>query len=208
MSPEAKGRACLQCNKTVIDFTRSSDREIARHIKKNKDKECCGRFREGQLNRWLDQKKIRKNNFFYRVAAALWLLAASKNTSAQSLRNNKVELINKPVAPGKKIKVSNVSVSTDRSKAVFERSDIRIGGIRGLKSGKNDPMLVVDGAPAPLSYLSSIAPEDIDSETLLKGATGAAIYGQEGANGVIIINTKKRKAAEQQPCGDDKDIYF
>ena len=106
-------------------------------------------------------------------------------------------LTNKTITAGKAVgvaqalngKVSSVSVSTTSS-GVFENNTIRIRGIRTL-TGNNDPMLVVDGAPTPLSYLSSIAPEDIATETLLKGATAAAIYGPEGANGVIIINTKR-----------------
>ena len=86
-------------------------------------------------------------------------------------------------------KLSSVSISTTNS-GVFENSTIRIRGIRSL-TGDNNPMLVVDGAPTPLSYLSSIAPEDISTQTVLKGATAAAIYGPEAANGVIIITTRR-----------------
>jgi TonB-linked SusC/RagA family outer membrane protein len=86
-------------------------------------------------------------------------------------------------------KVSSLSVSTTSS-GVFDVAKIRIRGIRSL-TGDNNPMLVVDGAPTPIDYLTSIAPEDIATQTILKGATAAAIYGTEAANGVIIITTKR-----------------
>jgi hypothetical protein len=76
-------------------------------------------------------------------------------------------------------KVSSLSVSTTSS-GVFDVAKIRIRGIRSL-TGDNNPMLVVDGAPTPIDYLTSIAPEDIATQTILKGATAAAIYGTEAA---------------------------
>lgn len=86
-------------------------------------------------------------------------------------------------------KVSSLSVSTTSS-GVFDVAKIRIRGIRSL-TGDNNPMLVVDGAPTPIDFLTSIAPEDIATQTILKGATAAQIYGTEAANGVILITTKR-----------------
>nr|AOE10580.1 TonB-dependent receptor [uncultured bacterium] len=63
--------------------------------------------------------------------------------------------------------------------------------IRGVSSnGGNDPLLVVDGYI--VSSLNTINPDDIESLTVLKDAQ-AAIYGVEGANGVILVTTKKGK---------------
>ena len=143
-------------------------------------------------------------NIVVAKTAGTELNAVTVVTTANNIRRQPKELgyaattlTNKTITAGKAVgvaqalngKVSSVSVSTTSS-SVFEAATIRIRGIRSL-TGNNDPMLVVDGAPTPLSYLSSIAPEDIATETLLKGATAAAIYGPEGANGVIIINTKR-----------------
>ena len=86
-------------------------------------------------------------------------------------------------------KVSGLNVSTVNS-GVFENAKINIRGIRSL-TGNNQPMLVVDGAPTPLGYLSSIPPDDVQSLTVLKSAASAAIYGPDAVNGVIIINTKR-----------------
>lgn len=86
-------------------------------------------------------------------------------------------------------KVSGLNISTVNS-GVFENAKINIRGIRSL-TGNNQPMLVVDGAPTPLGYLSSIPPDDVQSLTILKSAASAAIYGPDAVNGVIIITTKR-----------------
>jgi TonB-linked SusC/RagA family outer membrane protein len=86
-------------------------------------------------------------------------------------------------------KVSGVSISTVNS-GVFENAKINIRGIRSL-TGNNQPMLVVDGAPTPLNFLSSIPPDDIQDLTVLKSAASAAIYGPDAVNGVILVTTKK-----------------
>src|SRR6202012_2856442 len=52
-------------------------------------------------------------------------------------------------------------------------------------------MLVIDGAPTPLGYLSSIPPDDVADLTVLKSAASAAIYGPDAVNGVIVITTKR-----------------
>lgn len=76
-------------------------------------------------------------------------------------------------------------------------STIRIRGGSSLNAS-NDPLVVIDGVPvannaaAGMSNpLGSINPNDIASFTILKDASAAAIYGSRGANGVIIITTKK-----------------
>jgi len=71
-------------------------------------------------------------------------------------------------------------------------STIRIRGF-GSVNGNRDPLYVVDGVPFSGS-LNSINPEDIASTTVLKDESATAIYGSRGANGVILITTKKGKA--------------
>jgi TonB-dependent outer membrane receptor, SusC/RagA subfamily, signature region len=60
--------------------------------------------------------------------------------------------------------------------------------VRGINSftGNNFPMIIVDGVPRPIDYVN---PNDIESVSVLKDAS-AAIYGVQGANGVIVITTK------------------
>ncbi|HET9570838.1 MAG TPA: SusC/RagA family TonB-linked outer membrane protein [Bacteroidales bacterium] len=86
-------------------------------------------------------------------------------------------------------KVSGLNITTVNS-GVFEDAKINIRGIRSL-TGNNQPMLVLDGAPVSLSYLYSIAPEDIQEITVLKSGASAALYGPDAVNGVIMVTTKK-----------------
>src|SRR6476659_6524684 len=86
-------------------------------------------------------------------------------------------------------KVSGLNISTVNS-GVFENAKINIRGIRSL-TGNNQPMLVVDGAPTPLGYLSSIPPDDVQDVTILKSSASAALYGPDAVNGVIVITTKR-----------------
>ncbi|MGI4834294.1 MAG: SusC/RagA family TonB-linked outer membrane protein [Janthinobacterium lividum] len=68
---------------------------------------------------------------------------------------------------------------------------IRIRGNRSF-SGSNDPLLVVDGIPYDGS-LNDLNPDDITSLEVLKDASSTAIYGARGANGVILITTRRGK---------------
>ncbi|HEY8783408.1 MAG TPA: TonB-dependent receptor [Mucilaginibacter sp.] len=71
--------------------------------------------------------------------------------------------------------------------------------IRGLGSiNDSSPLLVIDGVPTPsgINYLNTINPNDIASIDVLKDASAAAIYGSQGANGVLLITTKKGTAGQ------------
>lgn len=67
-------------------------------------------------------------------------------------------------------------------------SDMRIRGNRSI-NGSNDPLVIVDGVQG--GSWGDIPPADIKSIEVLKDASSTAIYGSQGANGVIIITTKK-----------------
>ncbi len=71
--------------------------------------------------------------------------------------------------------------------------------IRGTRSinASNDPLYVVDGIPISIAP-NMISPGDIESMEVLKDASATAIYGSRGANGVIIITTKKGKKGKIQ----------
>jgi TonB-dependent starch-binding outer membrane protein SusC len=70
--------------------------------------------------------------------------------------------------------------------------------IRGTgTNGNNDPLFLVDGLPMTKEGLNYLSPADIESLEVLKDAASAAIYGTRGANGVVIITTKKGKKNEK-----------
>ena len=74
-----------------------------------------------------------------------------------------------------------------------EVGSIRIRGVRSLNAS-SDPLYVVDGVPLmSSSAIETLNPKDIESIDVLKDASATAIYGSRGANGVIIVTTKKGK---------------
>ncbi len=70
---------------------------------------------------------------------------------------------------------------------------IRIRGVGSISAGAN-PLYVVDGFPT--DDIQMINPNDIETVDVLKDASATAIYGSRGANGVLIINTKRGKAGK------------
>ncbi|MDN3686249.1 TonB-dependent receptor [Cyclobacterium jeungdonense] len=82
------------------------------------------------------------------------------------------------------------------------RTNVRIRGFSSINSS-NNPLYVVDGVQLPMSNqaqasnaIDYINPNDIVSVEVLKDASSTAIYGSRGANGVILITTKKGKSGE------------
>lgn len=93
-------------------------------------------------------------------------------------------------------KVAGVQI-TSNSGAPGAGSTIRIRGGASLNAS-NDPLIVIDGMPldnggisGQANALALINPNDIESFTILKDASAAAIYGSRASNGVIMITTKK-----------------
>lgn len=86
-------------------------------------------------------------------------------------------------------KASGVQVirSSGQPQAGFS---IRVRGTSSITSG-SDPLYMVDGVPT--YNTSEINPADIESITVLKDASSAAIFGSSGANGVVLITTKRGK---------------
>ena len=81
-------------------------------------------------------------------------------------------------------------------------STVRIRGI-GSFSASNTPLYVVDGIPYD-GDIAAINTQDIESMTVLKDAAANALYGARGANGVIIITTKKGASGEARVSVDAK----
>jgi TonB-linked SusC/RagA family outer membrane protein len=82
-------------------------------------------------------------------------------------------------------------VVQQRNATPGEDPKVMIRGNRSLKA-TNEPLYVVDGVPLVVG-LSEISQSDIESIDILKDASATAIYGSRGANGVVLITTKKGK---------------
>ncbi|WP_443939359.1 SusC/RagA family TonB-linked outer membrane protein [Pedobacter sp. MW01-1-1] len=70
---------------------------------------------------------------------------------------------------------------------------ILIRGVRSINAS-NAPLYVVDGIPLSSGGIEAINPNDIENIDILKDASATAIYGSRGANGVVLVTTKKGKA--------------
>jgi TonB-linked SusC/RagA family outer membrane protein len=84
-------------------------------------------------------------------------------------------------------------VVTQSSSAPGQGATVRIRGLSSISSS-NEPLYVVDGFPSTSG--SDINPNDIESMQILKDASATAIYGARGANGVIMITTKRGKQGD------------
>ena len=117
-------------------------------------------------------------------------------------------------------KTAGVSITRNAS-GLGGSAKVSIRGIRSANvDGNNQPLYVIDGVPmlnsvAEQAYsamggnndagnrdsgdgISNLNPDDIESMSILKGASAAALYGSQAANGVILITTKKGKAGMQR----------
>ncbi|MRT91412.1 TonB-dependent receptor [Ancylomarina sp. 16SWW S1-10-2] len=111
-----------------------------------------------------------------------------------------------------KRQVSNVSQALSGSVAGVQvlssngqpgaEATVRVRGVGSINAGAS-PLYVVDGIPFD-GDLSSISSSDIESMTVLKDAASTALYGARGANGIIMITTKKAKAGKTRVNFDMK----
>ena len=99
-------------------------------------------------------------------------------------------------------KIPGVKINSNNG-APGSGSRIRIRGGTSINAS-NDPLIVIDGVPldnggiaGAANPLNLINPNDIESFVVLKDASATAIYGSRGANGVILITTKKGKGSDK-----------
>ncbi len=118
---------------------------------------------------------------------------ASKQTFTGSAATVKADAIEKIQAanPVNALagKVSGVQLNTASGQPGQTSPTIRVRGISSINAG-NAPLYIVDGAPYD-GDINNIAASDIETMTVLKDAATTSLYGARGANGVIVITTKK-----------------
>jgi TonB-linked SusC/RagA family outer membrane protein len=88
-------------------------------------------------------------------------------------------------------KVAGVQVRSQSVAALGRETNIRLRGEGGVSSGS--VLYIVDGTP---TNATDVNPDDIQDMSVLNGPTGAAIYGPQAANGVIVINTKRGRKSQ------------
>ncbi len=111
------------------------------------------------------------------------------------------------------VQMNSLTTSPTSSVMFNIRGATSLAGIMKGKSGninnETQPLIVVDGVPVGSNsvgttggidvgnYMSSINPNDIESVSVLKGASAAALYGSQAGNGVILITTKSGSGAKK-----------
>jgi TonB-linked SusC/RagA family outer membrane protein len=94
-------------------------------------------------------------------------------------------------------KVAGVQVISQGAGVPGQNPLVRIRGTNSITAG-NDPLYVVDGVLGMENTLFNLNPNDISSVEILKDASATGIYGARGANGVILITTKRGQAGKLQ----------
>ena len=84
-----------------------------------------------------------------------------------------------------------LSVVQNSAEPGNEDLQLRIRGVGTFSGAGNNPLIIIDGLPGNLSVIN---PNDIESVTVLKDAASAAIYGSRGANGVVVVKTKRGRS--------------
>jgi len=72
----------------------------------------------------------------------------------------------------------------------YDNSNFWIRGVSSFAGGTS-PLVIIDGVPRSISDMSNIPVEDIETFSVLKDASATAVYGAEGANGVVLVTTKR-----------------
>lgn len=95
-------------------------------------------------------------------------------------------------------------VAVQRSGEPGEGSDFWIRGVSTF-GANNRPLVLVDGIERDLNLVD---PDDVETFSILKDATATAIYGVRGANGVVLITTRKGKEASKPVIADVSRLLF
>jgi TonB-linked SusC/RagA family outer membrane protein len=119
----------------------------------------------------------------------------STSYSAQTVGDEKLNTIRQAdVNNALAGKVAGVQVRSQSAAKLGSNgyASVRLRGESGLTAA-SDVLYVVDGTVIPTSSAGDINPDDIEDLSVLQGPAAAALFGAQGANGAIVINTKKAK---------------
>lgn len=115
-------------------------------------------------------------------------ISANTTISSEVLENRpNVSFLNslQGSAPG-------VTIASSSGSPGSAKIDVVIRGVSSLNAS-TDPLIVIDGVPTNANQFRNLNPEDIDTVSILRDAAATSIYGNRGANGVIIVKTKGGK---------------
>jgi len=149
MEPEAKGRFCSSCSKTVVDFSNMSDFSIVNYLENNKNQSVCGRFEEKQLDRTYSLPKSPYPAFGFDLRAVALGLALSTFSAlpSQAQNSRSIEqhdtLADQPVV----VKQGEIAAYYDHTDESFAAGKINMTG----KDYERVTISLLDGSLAELS---------------------------------------------------------
>ncbi len=103
------------------------------------------------------------------------------------------------VASGLAGKVAGLQVNV-QSSGVNPQTQILLRGLRSI-SNNNEALVIIDGSIASLAAFNDLNPQDIESVNIIKGATGAALYGANASNGAVVVTTKSGTVGQRFKMG-------
>lgn len=122
----------------------------------------------------------------YGVQKKVNLTGSVSNVSGDKLENRALTNLSSGMAG----LASGITVTQSSGKPGDDNAAIRVRGVTTFSGDYRGPLVIVDGS---VGDMNSVNPNDVESIVTLKDAASAAIYGSRGANGVILITTKRGK---------------
>lgn len=114
-------------------------------------------------------------------------------TAQQIISNQQLKVANNPnaisaiVGKASGVRINQTNSSVNSTQSIIIRTPTTI-------SGSPEALVVIDNVISSASVLSQLPPDMIESVNIIKGAGGAAIYGSQGVNGVVVVTTKRGTA--------------
>ena len=133
-----------------------------------------------------DLTEVIVTSAFQTKRAARSISSNVQNVSSEQLNTVRASNINNALAG----KVAGAQIRSQSAAALGRETVVRLRGENGLGAG-GGPVYVVDGTIIPSA--NDINPDDVEDVTVLQGPAAAALFGPDGANGAIVINTKRAK---------------
>lgn len=185
MTPNEQGRFCDHCAKSVIDFTKFSDAELAKKFASNSDR-LCGRFDKNQLNRVLESKKRKPYFSPSKYLAGLFLLSASKSALAK-------EAI---ILTQKTIITDNFHNGSNESHAVHPKDSLRKvieGTVYDDESGETVPAAILKIRNTSVTVYSDIDGKYFITipDSIVTQFVEIEIETMDGAEGDAIVDRTK-----------------
>jgi len=126
---------------------------------------------------------------FQTKRAARSMASNVQNVTGEELNTVRASNINNALAG----KVAGAQIRSQSAAALGRETIVRLRGENGLGVGSG-PIYVVDGTIIPSA--NDINPDDVEDLTVLQGPAAAALFGPDGANGAIVVNTKRARKGQ------------